>query len=158
MTAVTICSDFGAQEKKVSRCFCCFPIYLPWSDGTGCHDLIFWMLNFKPAFSLSSFTFIKRLFSSSSLSGLRVSSSTYLRLLIFLPAILIPFCASFSLALHIIYSCILVKQARWQYTALSYSFTNFGPIHHSTSGSNCCFLTCIQVFQQAGKAIWYSHP
>ena len=32
MAAVTICSDFGAQENKVSRCFHCFPIYLPWSD------------------------------------------------------------------------------------------------------------------------------
>ena len=56
--------------------------------------LVFWMLSFKPAFSLSSFTFIKRLFSSSSLSALRVVSSAYLRLLIFLPAILIPSCAS----------------------------------------------------------------
>ena len=51
---------------------------------------IFWMLSFKPTFSLSSFTFIKRLFSSSSLSDVRVVSSAYLRLLIFLPAILIP--------------------------------------------------------------------
>ena len=34
--------------------------------------LVFWMLRFKPAFSLSSFTFIKRLFSSSSLSAIRV--------------------------------------------------------------------------------------
>ena len=42
------------------------PTYLPWSDGTGCHDLSFWMLSFKSAFSLSSFTSIKRLFSSSS--------------------------------------------------------------------------------------------
>ena len=49
--------------------------------------LVFWMLSFKPTFSLSSFTFIKRLFSSSSLSGIRVVSSAYLRLLIFLPAI-----------------------------------------------------------------------
>ena len=39
MAAVTICSDFGAQEKKVCHCFHCFPIYLPWSDETGCHDL-----------------------------------------------------------------------------------------------------------------------
>ena len=46
--------------------------------------LVFWMLSFKPAFSLSSFTFIKRLFSSSSLSAIRVVSSAYLRLLIFL--------------------------------------------------------------------------
>ena len=43
-----------------------------------------------------TFTFIKRLFSSSSLSAIRVVSSAYLRLLIFLPAILIPACASSS--------------------------------------------------------------
>ena len=56
--------------------------------------LIFWMLSFKPAFSLSSFTFIKRLFSSSLLSVISVVSSAYLRLLVFLLAILIPACAS----------------------------------------------------------------
>ena len=33
--AAVICSDFGAQENKVFYCFHCFPIYLPWSDGTG---------------------------------------------------------------------------------------------------------------------------
>ena len=54
------------------------------------------MLSFKPTFSLSSFTFIKRLFSSSSLSVIRVVASAYLRLLIFLLAILIPACASSS--------------------------------------------------------------
>ena len=69
MAAVTICSDFGVQENKVCHYFHCFPIYLPWSDGTGCHDIRFWMLSFKPAFSLSFFIFIKRLLSSSSLSG-----------------------------------------------------------------------------------------
>ena len=51
--------------------------------------LISWMLSFKPIFSLSSFTFIKRLFSFS-LSAIRMVSSAFLRLLIFLPAILIP--------------------------------------------------------------------
>ena len=61
------------------------------------------MLSFKPTFPLSSFTFIKRLFSSSSLSAIRVVSSAYLRLLIFLPAILIPACASSSLAFHLMY-------------------------------------------------------
>ena len=60
--------------------------------------LVFWMLSFKSAFSLSSFTFIKRLFSSYSLSAIRVVSSAYLRLLIFLPVILIPACASSSRA------------------------------------------------------------
>ena len=97
MAAVTIYSDSGAQETKVFQCFHCFPICLPWSDGTGCHDLHFWILSFRLAFSLSSFTFIKRLFSSFSLSSIRVVSSAYMRLLVFLPAILIPACASSSL-------------------------------------------------------------
>ena len=66
--------------------------------------LVFWMLSFKPAFSLSSFTFIKRLFSSCSLSAIRVVSSTYLRLLIFLPTILILPCASYSPAFLMMYS------------------------------------------------------
>ena len=65
--------------------------------------LVFWMLSFKPTFSLSSFTFIKRLFSSSSLSAIRVLSSEYLRLLIFLLAILIPACASSSPAFLMMY-------------------------------------------------------
>ena len=52
--------------------------------------LVFWMLSFKPAFKLSYFIFIKRFFSSSLLSAIRMVSSTYLRLLMFLPVILIP--------------------------------------------------------------------
>jgi len=56
---------------------------------------VFWMLSFKPTFSHSSFTFIKKL-SSSLLSVIRMVSSAYLRLVIFLLAILIPACASSS--------------------------------------------------------------
>ena len=105
MAAVTICSDFGVQENKICHSFHCFSIYLPWSDGIGCCDLCtFWMLSFKPAFSLSSFTFIKRLFSSSLISAIRVMSSAYLKLLIFLPAILIPACVSYSPAFLMMYS------------------------------------------------------
>ena len=66
--------------------------------------LVFWMLIYKPAFSLSSFTLIKRLFSSSSLSVVRVVSSEYLRLLTFLLAVLIPDWASSSPAFHTMYS------------------------------------------------------
>ena len=66
--------------------------------------LAFWILSFKSAFSLSSFTFIKRLFSSSLPSAIRMVSSAYLRLLIFLSAILIPASASFSLTFHMMYS------------------------------------------------------
>ena len=101
MATVTICSDFGAPQNKVSHCFHCFPIYLPWSDA---RILLFWILSFKPTSSLSSLTFIKRLFSSSSLSVIRVVSSAYLRLLLFLPTILTPACASSSLAFHMMYS------------------------------------------------------
>ena len=77
-----------------------------------CHEVmgpdamifVFWMLSFKPTFSLSSFTFIKRLFSFYSLSVIRVVSSAYLRLLIFPLAILIPACASSSPAFLMMYS------------------------------------------------------
>ena len=41
-----ICSDFESQENKVCRCFHCFPIYLPRSDGTRCHDLSFLNVEF----------------------------------------------------------------------------------------------------------------
>ena len=57
MAAVTIYSDFGAQKSKVCHCFHCSPINLPWNDGTDTMILVFWVLSFKPAFSLSSFTF-----------------------------------------------------------------------------------------------------
>ena len=99
------------EPKEIkSHFFHYFLIYLPWSDGTGCHDLSFWMLSFKPTFSLSSFTFIRRLFSFS-LSAIRVVSSSYLRFLIFPPAILIPACASSSSAFHMMYSAYkLTKQ------------------------------------------------
>ena len=64
--------------------------------------LVFWMLSFKPAFSCSSFTFIKR-------------------------------CSS------------------------SYSFPNFEPISWSMLSSIFCFLTRIQISQETGKVVWYSH-
>ena len=77
-----------------------------------CHEVmgpdtmtfVFWMPNFKPAFSLSSFTFLKRFFSSSLLSAMRVVSSAYLKLLIFLPEILISASASSSKAFCLIES------------------------------------------------------
>ena len=103
MAAITICSVFGAQKNKVWHCFHCFPIYFPWS-GPDAMIFVFWMLSFKPPFSLSTFTFIKRLLSSSSLSAIRVVSSSYLRLFLFLPAILIPTCVSSSPAFLKMYS------------------------------------------------------
>ena len=66
--------------------------------------LVFSMLSYKLTFSLSSCTFIKRLFSFSLLSAISMVSSAYLKLLIFLPVILIPACASSSQAFHMMYS------------------------------------------------------
>ena len=87
-------------QNKVSHCFHCFPIYLSWRDGSGCHDLSFLNVDFY------LFTLIKRLFSSSWLSAIRVVSSAYLWSLIFLPAILIPACASSSPASCMMYSAL----------------------------------------------------
>ena len=72
---------------------------------TECHDIrVFLMFSFKPTFSLSSFTLIKTLFSSSLLSAIRVVPSVYLRLLIFHPEILILACVSSSVGFHMMYS------------------------------------------------------
>ena len=38
-----------------------------------------------------------------------------------------------------------------------YSFPNLEPVCYSMSSSNCCFLTCIQISQEAGQVVWYSH-
>jgi len=39
-----------------------------------------------------------------------------------------------------------------------YSFSYLEPICCSMSSSNSCFLTCIQVSQEPGQVVWYSHP
>ena len=95
---------------------------------------VFWILSFKPTFSLSSFTFIKRLFSSS-LSAIRVVSSAYLRLLILLlglcffqPSVLMmysayklnkqgdniqPWCTPFPIWNQTVVPCSVLTVASW---------------------------------------------
>ena len=105
MAAVTICSGIGAKKKSatVSPSICHEVM------GPDAVILFFWMLSFKPTFSLSSFTFIKGLSSSSPLSAIRVVSSAYLRLLTFLPAVLIPACASSIPVFLMMYSEIYIS-------------------------------------------------
>ena len=84
MVEVTICSDFGVQENSLSL----FPLFphlfaMKWWDRMP-PSLFFWMLSFKPAFTLSSFASIKWFFSFSSLSAIRVMSSAYMLLLLLL--------------------------------------------------------------------------
>ena len=38
-----------------------------------------------------------------------------------------------------------------------YFFSYLEPVSCSMSSSNCCILTCIQVSQEAGQVVWYSH-
>ena len=125
-----------------------------------CHEVmgldamifVFWMMSFNSAFSLSSFTLIKRLFSFSSISSIRMVSYTYLRLFIFFPAILIPACDSSSLEFCMTYFAYkLNKQG-----------DNIQPWHipfpiWNQSVVLCpvitCFLNSIQVSQEAGQVV-----
>ena len=125
--------------------------------GPNAMILVFRMLSFKPSFLPSFFTFIKRLFSSSSLSAIRVVSSAYLRLLIFLLTILIPAWASSSPEFLMMYSaCKLKKQGDniqpWC-TPCPMWIQSVVPC----LVLKCCFLTCTQISQETGKVVWYSH-
>ena len=101
---------------------------------------VFWMLSFKPTFSLSSFTFItqgdgdgqgglaccnswgrKELDTTERLSWTELKQGDNIQ----------PWCILFPI---------------WKRT-----------VYCSMSSSNCCFLTCLQISQEAGKAVWYSH-
>ena len=125
------------------------------------YDPLLRMLSFKPGFSLSFFTFIKRLFSSSSLSALRVVSSAYLRLLLFLPVILTPACASSRLAFRMMYEIYLY--AFLHISKISRVTIYSLDILHSQFWTSllfyvqfCYLLTHIQVSQEIGKVVLYS--
>ena len=119
--------------------------------------LVFWMLSFKPAFPLSSFTFIKRHFSFSSHSAVRVISSAYLKLLIFLLAVLIPACGLSSLAFRMMYSacklnkCVAIlilkmEEKRATFSAC-YSFTTLRKVKIHLK-HNKRFMQCME------KVLW----
>ena len=76
--------------------------------------------------------------------------------IVFLPAILILACASSSPAFLMMYSAYKLNK-QGDNTVLTYSFPNLEPVSFSMSGSNCCFLTCIQISQEAGQVVCYSH-
>ena len=87
VTIVTIYSDLEPKKIKSVTVSTFPPPIFHEEMGPDAMILVFLIMSFKPAFSLSSFTLIKRLLSSSSLSAIRVLSSPYLRSLMFLPAI-----------------------------------------------------------------------
>ena len=79
---------------------------IPWREEPGRLQSMGSQRDIRP----SDFTFIKRLFSCSSLSAVRVVSSVYLRFLIFLPSILIPACAPSSPAFHLMCSAYVLNK------------------------------------------------
>ena len=143
------------KKIKVSHCFHCFPIYLPWSDGIGCHAPVeCWILSqiFTLFFHFHQealwffFTFchkgsvicISELIDIS--PGNLNSSLCFIQL---------------GISQNVLF--IYVNKAGWQYTALMYSFPYLEPVCCSMSSSKCSFLTCIQISQEAGKVVWYSY-
>ena len=127
--------------------------------GSDAMIFVFWTLSFKPTFSHSSFSLIKRLFSSSSLSATRVVSSAYLRLLIFL------FCLSHNTATQVVgfhlgfalwYICVLEDTNLFLLTPVSlYTVTQVDcsiPVHclysfegllHTVVQGVYCIHTCV---------------
>ena len=108
--------------------------------------LVFWMLSFKPMFSLSSFTFIKSLFSSSSLSAIRVIIICISEVIDISPSNLDSSLCFIQPSISHDVLWIEVKEAGWWYTALMYSFPSLEPVHCFMSNFSC-FLTCIQISQ-----------
>ena len=113
-----------------------------WLDAT---ILVFLMLCFESDFSLSSFTFTKRLFISSSLiwACWYFSWQSWFQLV------------SHS-AWHIAWSTLNMLNELDVKQPCHILSPNFKPVSCSMSVSNCCFLTCIQVSKKPGKVAWYS--
>ena len=118
--------------------------------------LVFWMLSFKPDFSLSSFSLIKRLFSSFSLSAIRVVSSAFLKLLIFLPAILSP-AYDWKIQPSILHYvlCISVQFSR---SVVSNSLRPHGPQHARLPCPSPTPRVYPNSFHWLSDAIQPSHP
>ena len=103
MAAHTIDSDFRAQEEICHCLHLSLSIFHKVMELDAV-SLVFLILSSKLAFSLFSFTLIKRLFNSSLLSAIKLITSAYLRLLIFLLAIFLPACNSSNLAFPMMWS------------------------------------------------------
>ena len=111
MSIVNIFSDFGVQLEEICHYLHLFRFIYYEVMEPDAMNLVFFNIIFNPALSLSSFILIKRLFSSSSLSVIRVVPSSYLKLEMFFSPILIPVYNPSSLAfLMMCLVCRLNKQ------------------------------------------------
>ena len=157
MAAVTIRSDFRAQEEKIWHYFHLFRSICHEAMGPDAMILGFLMFSFKLTLSLSSFTLIKRLFSSSSLSAIRVLSSAYLRLLMFLPQVLIPACNSSSPAFLMMCSAYrLSKQGDSRHPC----HTPFSILNQPVVSQRVQTVACWPAYRflrSQVRWVWYSH-
>ena len=160
MAILTIRIDFISfliwKDMKSDTISTFSPPICPEEMGTDAMILLFWMLSFRPAFSLSSFTFIKRLFSPLHFLPLKwyylhirgcwyFSQQSWFQLVSHLPQ-------------HFVRGTLHVsKISRVTIYSLDVLFPNLEPVHCSMFSSKYCFLTCIQVSQEAGNMAWYSH-
>ena len=104
--------DFGAQENEVCHSFHCFPIYLAWNDGTGCHDLSFLNVKFSATFFTLLFHFhqetLQFLFAFC-LEGVVICISEVIDIS---PGDLDSNCASSNPAFHMMYSTYKLNKPR----------------------------------------------
>ena len=158
MAAFTTCSDFGAPKRKSLTVSTVSPSI--WHEVMGLDAMILvfecWVLSQLFYFPLS-------LSSTGSLVPLHFLPLELYHHIIFIPEVLDISPSSLDFSVYFIQPsvshdvlCVQVKQAGWQYTALTYCFSYLEPVC-SMSSSNCCFLTCIQISQEAGQVVWYSH-
>ena len=157
MATVTICSDFEAQENKACHCFHCFSIYLPWIDGTRGYDLSFlecWALTqlFHSPLSLSSRSSLVPLHFLHKGGVICISEVIDISL-----GKLDSSLASSTPAFCMMYSAYKLNKQGDNIQPWHIPFPICNQVCCSKSSSNCCFLTCIQVSQEAGQVLWYSH-
>ena len=161
MIAVTTCSDFGAPQNKVCHCCHCFPIYLPKVMAPNAMILVFWMLSLSQLFysplSLWSRGSLVYLFIFFFLAFCHNGGVICISEVIFIsPEILIPTCASFCLTFLMMYSAYKLNKQH-ENIQPCYAFPDLEPVCCFMSTSYCCFLSCIQISQEAGWVAWYSH-
>ena len=114
------------------------------------------MLSFKPAFAFSFFTFIKKLFNSSPLFCGLGDIICVSEVIAVSSGILIPACALSNPAFHMMYSAYKLNKQGDNIQTI-HSFPSLEPVCCSMPSSDCCFLTCIKVSQEAGQVVWSSH-
>jgi len=150
MAVVTI---LGAQENKICHCSHFSPMCNE-VMGPDAMILVFFLYCFKKAFSLSSFTLLKRLFSSSSPFAIRVVSSEVVDIS---PNNLDSTLWFIQPSICLRYSAYKLKKQGDNIQPCCTLLNNFEWVNYIMSSSNCCFLTCIQQSQETGKVVWYSH-